>query len=86
MKKEDVGGAIAAWLLVFLASIPAVLPFLIVDDRFVALRVSNALQLAALFFVGYHWARLLHANPWRFGLLLLLAGLVMVVIVVASGG
>jgi VIT1/CCC1 family predicted Fe2+/Mn2+ transporter len=85
-KPEDVYGAIAVFWLVFFSAIPAVVPFLVFSDRFVALRVSNLLLLTMLFLVGYRWARVTHSNPWIVGSILLLAGLVMVAIAMALGG
>ena len=86
VKKEDVFGAIVIFWLVFLSTIPAVVPFLVFRDRFVALRVSNVLLLTMLFLVGYQWARATHSNPWIVGSFLLLVGLVMVGIAMALGG
>jgi VIT1/CCC1 family predicted Fe2+/Mn2+ transporter len=86
VKKEDVYGAIAVFWLVFLSAIPAVVPFLVFRDRFVALRVSNLLLLIMLLLVGYRWAGITHSNPWIVGSILLLVGLAMVAIVMALGG
>jgi len=86
LKKEDIYGAIACFWLVFFSTIPAVVPFLIFHDRFVALRVSNLLLLIMLFLVGYRLARDVHSNPWIFGSTLLLTGLVLVAIAIALGG
>ena len=86
VKKEDVCGAIVIFWLVFLSTIPAVVPFLVFRDRFVALRVSNLLLLTMLFLVGYRWARATHSNPWIVGSILLLVGLVMVAVAMALGG
>jgi hypothetical protein len=86
VKKEEVYGAIAVFWLVFLSAIPAVVPFAVFRDRFMALRVSNLLLLIMLFWAGYRWARATQSNPWIVGSILLLVGLVMVGIVMALGG
>ena len=86
LTRDDLLGAIACFFLVLLSTIPAIVPFLLFRDRFVALRVSNALLLAMLFVVGYHWARATHANTWLFGSALFLVGLVMVATAMAFGG
>ena len=86
MKKEGVYGGIASFWLMFLTTIPAVVPFLVFSDRFTALRVSNLLLLSMLFLAGYRYARATHSNPWVFGLSLLRVGLVLVVIVMTFGG
>jgi VIT1/CCC1 family predicted Fe2+/Mn2+ transporter len=86
LKKEDFYGAIVSFWLVLLTAVPAVLPFLVFRDRFVALRVSNLLLLATLFLVGYRCARATNNNPWAFGAILLLVGLAMVGVAMALGG
>ena len=86
LKKEDILGAVATFWLTFVFAIPAVAPFLIFTDRFVALRVSDMLLLSLLFLVGYHLGRALHTNPWILGSIVFLVGLVCVAIVVTLGG
>jgi hypothetical protein len=86
VKKEDLYVALACFWLVFLTTIPAVIPFLVFENRFVALRASNVLLLAMLFWVGFRWARATHGNPWVFGSALLLLGLVLVGIAIPLGG
>ena len=86
VKKEDVYGAIAIFWLVFLSTIPAVVPFLVFRNRFSALRVSNLLLLTMLFLIGYRWGRGTNSNPWMVGSIMLVVGLVMVAIAMALGG
>ena len=86
VKKEDICGAIVIFWLVFLSTIPAVVPFLVFRDRFVALRVSNLLLLTMLFLIGYRWGRGTNSNPWMVGSIMLVVGLVMVAIAMALGG
>jgi hypothetical protein len=40
------------------------IPLLLFQDDFVALRVANALQVGPLFLVGYWWAHHLEGNRW----------------------
>lgn len=84
--REEFFAAIATAWIVFACSLPAVLPFLLIDDRFIALRVSNALLLGMLFLVGYRWALATNSSPWRVGGSLLLTGLAMVLIAIPLGG
>jgi hypothetical protein len=86
LRKEDLYAAIAVFWLVFLSTIPAVVPFLIFDNRYVALRVSNGLLLAMLFFLGHRWGRATSQGPWKVGFYLLLAGIVLVGTAMALGG
>lgn len=87
LRKEDLVGAVASFWLVFLSTIPASVPFLVFRDqpRF-ALRVSNGLLLAMLFFVGARWAK--HAGGSRLvgGLAMTALGGVLVGVAVALGG
>lgn len=82
----DLAGAFASFCLVFAASFPAAIPFLLIDEPFVALRVSNALLLAMLFAVGWLWSRHTVAKPFVAGLVFLLGGVALVAIAIALGG
>jgi hypothetical protein len=83
---EDVYGGLAIVWLMVLATIPAIVPFLFISERFVAARVSNGLVLLTLFAAGYGFARSIHANPWMLGWSTAVFGLAMVLIVVMLGG
>lgn len=85
-QRAEMLGALVTALIVFAASIPAVLPFLFIGDRFLALRVSNVLLLSMLFVVGYRWALATNSNPWLVGGALCLTGLIMVLIAIPLGG
>lgn len=86
IEKEDVYGAIASFWLVFLSTLPAIVPFLWIPDFYTALRVSNGLSLALLFLIGYKWAKYTNSNRWTAGFGLLLLGLVLVLVAIAFGG
>ena len=73
------------WL-VFLTSLPAVLPFLLLEDAMIALRASNAILVGLLFFVGWRWAEHTGASRWGTGLVLLLLGVALVAVAIALGG
>lgn len=85
LRREDWFGAVASFWLVVLSTIPAVLPFLIFDSRFVALRVSNGLLLGMLFLVGYQWSRHTSGRPWLVGLAMLACGGALVAVAMAFG-
>jgi VIT1/CCC1 family predicted Fe2+/Mn2+ transporter len=84
--RRDWLGALVSCLLVIVTSIPAAIPFLLLDDARLALRVSNAILLALLFISGYFWARHTLGNPWIVGLCFLLGGIALVVVAIALGG
>jgi VIT1/CCC1 family predicted Fe2+/Mn2+ transporter len=84
--KDDIYGAIASGLLVFLAVLPVAIPFVVVSDTQLALRLSNLTSVALLFVVGYHWARQTRMNQVVAGLLLMILGLALVAVTIALGG
>lgn len=86
VRRDDVLGGLAACWVVFACSFPAVLPFLFLEDMHLALRVSNALLIALLFFVGWRAARHTLAKPWLAGLTFMLVGVLLVAIAILLGG
>lgn len=84
--KADVMGALASFWLVFLASLPAAIPFLLIDDAMLALRVSNGVLVALLFLTGYRWARYTLGQPWLVGFCFLIGGIGMVWTAISLGG
>lgn len=84
--REDLAGACMSFVLVVLSCIPAAIPFFIIPDTRMALRVSNGLLLAMLFIAGWQWARYTNANRFIAGTGLLVFGLVMVGVAMALGG
>jgi VIT1/CCC1 family predicted Fe2+/Mn2+ transporter len=84
--RDDWLGAVVSFFLVVITSLPAAIPFLLIDDARLALRVSNAVLVALLFFTGYWWARYTVSKPWVAGLAFLLIGTGLVVAAIALGG
>ena len=84
--RDDMMGAVAVFFLTLSATIPAILPLLIIDHPWLALRVSNGLVVGSLFFVGYHWAKYTDANPWLAGFGLTALGMALVVVAIIIGG
>jgi len=86
MTKDDLLGALASFILVVATAIPAVLPFLVIDDRMLALRVSNLLLVALLYLIGSQWASYVNANRRKIGMSMALGGLVIVQLTILLGG
>jgi hypothetical protein len=84
--KDEYLAALGIFLLVFLATFPVVIPFIIMKDAMAALRVSNAIALVMLFLAGFALGRYAHYRPWLLGLLMAIIGSVLVVITIALGG
>ena len=84
--RSDLMGGIASFWLVFLSSLPAAIPFLFIDDARLALRVSNAILLGLLFWIGCFFARYTTSRPVLTGLTFLLFGAALVIMAIALGG
>jgi hypothetical protein len=82
----DMQGAVASFVLVFCASLPAVVPFLVIDEPQVALRVSNLILLAMLAVTGYRFARFTQLNPWIVALSVMGGGVLLVAVAIMLGG
>ena len=86
LTKDEWLGALGICVLVFLSTIPVIIPFLFMDELRPALRVSNAIAIAMLFMCGYVFARSAGLRPWPTGLVMVAIGAVMVGIAIALGG
>ena len=78
--------AVLIAVLVSTTAIPGLIPLLLFQDGFVALRVANALQVGLLYFVGYWWAHYSGSNRWLIGLAIALLGTALVLLAVPLGG
>ena len=74
------------FLLVFLSTLPVVVPFLFVHDAMVALRISNAVAVFLMFLTGYGLGRLTGFRPWVSGIAMVVLGAALVGITIALGG
>ena len=84
--RDDLYGAVACFLEVFLSCLPVVLPFVIFSEPILALRVSNFLLIAMLFIVGHKWAAHVRINRLLAGLAMVAIGLAMVGVTILLGG
>jgi hypothetical protein len=84
--RPDLVAALAVFWLVFLTALPAVLPFLVLRDAHIALRVSNLILIGLLFYAGWRWASYTGASPWRTGLFMTLLSVSLVLVAIALGG
>jgi VIT1/CCC1 family predicted Fe2+/Mn2+ transporter len=86
LTKNDWVGAVAICLLVFLSTLPVAIPFMLIDDARLALRVSNAIAIVMLFLCGYLFGHHAGLLPWAAGLCSVAIGSVLVVVAIALGG
>jgi VIT1/CCC1 family predicted Fe2+/Mn2+ transporter len=86
LERRDLVGALGVFLLVFLSTLPIVLPFVVIADPAVAMRTSNGIAILMLFGMG--WTLGTHAGRpgWRTGLVMVVFGLVLVAVTIALGG
>jgi hypothetical protein len=86
LTKRDGLGAAAICLLSFVSTFPIVIPFILIGDARLALRISNAVAIGMLFVCGYAFGRCAGFRPWATGLLMVAVGAARVGIAIALGG
>jgi len=86
LTKDDLYGALACFWLVFVSCLPAALPFLIFSEPTLALRISNCLMIAGLFYIGQKWARYAGRNRLVIGSAMVAIGLCLVGVAILLGG
>jgi len=83
---RDYLGALGILGLVVLATFPVVIPFLLVSDVALALRLSNLLAICTLLIAGYTLGRSAGGHAWHYGLAMTAIGVALVAIIIALGG
>ena len=86
LPKEDWLGAVGVFLLVFLSTLPVVIPFTFMKDITLALRVSNAIAIVMLFLAGFTFGRITARSPVWVGVAMVVLGGIMVSATIALGG
>jgi VIT1/CCC1 family predicted Fe2+/Mn2+ transporter len=83
---RELQGALGVFLLVFASTFPVVLPFVLIADLRMAMRVSGAIAIAMLFLCGYGWGRYGGISAWGAGLIMVVLGVAVEAVVIALGG
>jgi VIT1/CCC1 family predicted Fe2+/Mn2+ transporter len=86
LTRRDWQGTFGVFVLVVAATFPVVIPFAVIDDARVALRISNVLAVASLFLCGVLFGRHAGLPPWLTGLVMVVVGAALVAIAIALGG
>ena len=87
LTKKNWRGALGVAWLVFLSTFPPTLPFLFFfRDARLALRVSNAIAIVMLFFLGYAYGSYAGHRPYGWAFSMIVLGGVMVSLTIALGG
>jgi VIT1/CCC1 family predicted Fe2+/Mn2+ transporter len=84
--RGDLVSAAIIFVLVAASGLPGMIPFMLLEDSYLALRVSNGVLLLLLFIAGYWWAHYTDARPWMVGAAVMILGLCMVLLAVILGG
>ena len=86
LRKHDWLSAGSVFLVVVLSTLPVILPFIIIENAKLALRASNGIAIAMLFFTGYAFGRHAGHRPLAMGMLMVILGAAMVGITISLGG
>jgi hypothetical protein len=86
LSPADWRGACGVFLLVFLATLPVAVPFLIVESVPRAMRLSNGVAVVMLFAAGYAYGRLVGRRPAAWGVSMVALGSALVALTIALGG
>ena len=79
-------GALGVFLLVFFATLPVALPFVIIRHHAWAMRASNAIAIMLLFLAGAAYGWCIGRSPWIIGIVMVVLGALLVGITMALGG
>jgi hypothetical protein len=86
LHREYLLGGVAAALVIVLATFPIVVPYLMVSDPNLAVRLSHLTALTLLFLLGAWWGRVVGGRSIRIASGLTLLGVTLVLITIALGG
>jgi hypothetical protein len=84
--RDDLLGGVAVALIIVMATLPVVLPYLLIADPNAAVRLSNVVALTLLFLLGVRWGQLVGGRSLRIATGLTAIGVVLVLITIALGG
>lgn len=86
LTKNELLGALTIFFWVFIITFPVAIPFIFMDQVALAMRASNAIAIVLLFAAGFAFARLTQYRPWLTGLMMVVAGSIVVAATIALGG
>jgi VIT1/CCC1 family predicted Fe2+/Mn2+ transporter len=86
LTRHDAVGAIGIFLLCFLSTFPIVVPFILVSNARLALRISNLVACAMLLVCGYSFGHYSGFRPWAMGLAMVGVGGALIGVAVLLGG
>ena len=84
--KQDLAVAGIICLLCFMSTLPLVVPFMLIDNAWVAMRVSHVVAIAFLFWLGWGIGRWSGASALASGSVFAVLGTALAVMCIALGG
>jgi VIT1/CCC1 family predicted Fe2+/Mn2+ transporter len=86
LEGDDWLGAAGVFCLVFLSTLPVILPFVLLSEPALALRLSNLIAVCMLFLTGYIFGRSTGHRPLLLGWAMVLVGASLSGVAIALGG
>jgi hypothetical protein len=86
LSSENWRGAVGVFLLVFLSTLPVIVPFIFMHEAWLALRVSNGIAIAMLYATGSTLAGYAGMRRVPTGLAMVAIGALLVALTIALGG
>ena len=86
LNKTDWLGALGVFLLVFLSTLPVAIPFMLIHNARLAMRISNLIAIIMLFVTGFAYGRVVGRSPKLFGIAMVILGGFLVGLTIALGG
>jgi len=78
ISKNDLRLVLKTFLIVFSTGVPLVIPFILLNDVWLAIRISHIIGLVMLFSIGYWWAKLASRHRIRSAIALTILGVIIV--------
>jgi hypothetical protein len=86
INKKDLKAGGQIFLLVFLSTLPVIIPFLFMSNARTALRISNLIAIIIMYICGWMLGRYASRNPWTAGFIISLIGIGLVLLAIYLGG
>jgi hypothetical protein len=86
LDSRDWKGAFGVFLLVFFSTLPVAIPFMLIHNARLAMRISNLVAVSMLFITGFAYGRYVGRSPKVFGIAMVILGGILVGLTIALGG
>lgn len=86
VRADDLRGAVGVFVLVLLSTFPVVLPFVFLDNLYLAMRMSALIAITIMFLCGYGWGRYAGLRPGLTGAAMVLLGVIIETVIILLGG